>query len=33
MTAIDLLHYVFPWEEATGIERLEIDALDESEDA
>lgn len=34
MTATDLLHHVFPWEEATGIERLEIDAaLDTTEDA
>jgi len=33
MTATDLLHHVFPWEEATGIERLEIEALDLSEDA
>ena len=33
MTATDLLHYVFPWEEATGIERLEVQALDTPEDA
>ena len=33
MTATDLLHHVFPWEEATGIERLEIEALDTAEDA
>ena len=33
MTATDLLHHVFPWEEATGIERLEFEALDNAEDA
>lgn len=25
MTATDLLHHVFPWEVATGIERFETD--------
>ena len=33
MTATDLLHYVFPWEEATGIERLDFAAGDAAEDA
>lgn len=33
MTATDLLHHVFPWEEATGIERLDYAALDSTEDA
>lgn len=32
MTAKDLLHHVFPWELATGIERLDSDDV-ESEDA
>ena len=25
MTAKDLLHHLFPWEETTGVERLESD--------
>ena len=33
MTASDLLHHVFPWEEATGIERLDGEALDSTQDA
>lgn len=33
MTASDLLHHVFPWEAATGIERFEQDLLESSEDA
>ena len=33
MTATDLLHHVFPWEESTGIERLESEALETTKDA
>lgn len=33
MTAKDLLHHVFPWELATGIERLESDDVESDEDA
>ena len=33
MTATDLLHHVFPWEEATGIERLDAADDDAAEDA
>ena len=33
MTATDLLRHVFPWEEATGIEQLESEALETTKDA
>ena len=33
MTATDLLHHVFPWEEATGVERLEPDVVESDKDA
>ena len=32
MTAIDLLHHVFPWEIASGIERLDSEDSDRSGD-
>ncbi len=33
MTASDLLHHVFPWEAATGVERLEQETAETAEDA
>lgn len=34
MTAKDLLHHVFPWEVATGVERVEATSdVDSTEDA
>lgn len=33
MTAKDLLHHVFPWELATGVERIADDEAERDEDA
>ncbi len=33
MTAKDLLHHVFPWELATGVERLDDAEVESDDDA
>ena len=33
MTATDLLHHVFPWELATGVELLEQEPAESDDDA
>ena len=32
MTAKDLLHHVFPWEQTTGVERLESEQAESGRD-